>query len=79
MTQITNAASSTGEWKNTKATLTQFGRCLKPFRCGDKLMRVGDTISPEAMAALPRDNRLALIENRFLELHTLSAELTPAR
>jgi hypothetical protein len=32
MVEITNAASSTGEWKGTKATLTQFARVLRPFR-----------------------------------------------
>jgi hypothetical protein len=79
MVEITNAASATGDWKGTRATLTQFGRVLKPFRCDGRVMRVGETISPEQVAALRRDNRVALIENRFLELHTLSAELTPAR
>jgi hypothetical protein len=77
MTGLVNCASSTGEWKGTRATLTKFGVVRKPFRFGDKLMRVGDTLSPEQCAALRRDNLLALVENRFLEMHALSAELQP--
>jgi hypothetical protein len=46
------------------------------MRMGGKLLKVGEVLSPEQVAALPRANREALVSNKWLSLHELSAEIT---
>jgi hypothetical protein len=44
--------------------------------CDGRVMKPGEVLSPEQTAGLRRDNRDALVANHFIEIHTMSAELT---
>jgi hypothetical protein len=70
-----NVASESGQWKG-RVKLTEFAKVLRSMRMGGTLLKVGEVLSPEQVAALPRANREALVSNKWLSLHELSAEIT---
>jgi hypothetical protein len=74
MVEITNAASSTGRWEG-RVRMTEFGRVLRPMRADGKLLKVGEVLPPEFVAGLSRQSRQALVENKWIEILPLSAEI----
>jgi hypothetical protein len=75
MVEITNAASSTGEWKG-RVHMTEFGKVLRHMRADGRVWKPGEVLSPEFLAALPRANKQALIDGKWIEVHAMSAEVT---
>jgi hypothetical protein len=72
----TNVASATGSYKGTRAVVTEVGVVLKPLTVDGKRLKAGAVLDPEFVRGLRRENRRALIENEFIQIHATSLELT---
>jgi len=51
-----------------KAAEIEGGVARRPFTSGDRVLRLGDTLSAEELKAMPVNNRNALIDKGFIDV-----------
>jgi hypothetical protein len=74
----TNIASGTGSYAGTKAIVTEVAITKQWMTIEGKRIRPNSVLPPDFMRSLRRENRRALLENGFVEIHATSLELAAA-